>query len=181
VVLKFSGASGSGTLGTFTVPPYDATWDTTSVPNGPYVVGCVADFGAVQRSAAVNVRVANVVIPAAGAPASAPARGSDARWTSRLEVPGGRGQIVLDGTIAVYDDGRQLGSGRGLTAGEHRVEAQLVAADGAGRWTFELGRAVAPGSLRILAGDAALLGTEAIVFRMAGRSGERVVFVFRTV
>ncbi len=64
-------------------------------------------------------------------------------------------------------------------SGENRVEATLVQATGQpGLWRFELG-AGASGSLRVIAGEVTLVTPEAVVFRMKGRPGERVVFTFR--
>jgi hypothetical protein len=65
-------------------------------------------------------------------------------------------------------------------SGDNRVEAQLVQAQGqAGLWRFELAgdRAVA-GSLRVIAGQVALVTGDVVVFRLKGQPGERVVFTF---
>jgi hypothetical protein len=98
--------------------------------------------------------------------------------TSDLGVPGGRGQIVLDGIEAFFPKA-------GLTplvvtrrSGRSRVEAFLVEADGhPGTWRFEVPGAKA-GSLRVVAGEVALVTADALVFRLKGRAGERVVFTF---
>lgn len=110
-------------------------------------------------------------VPAAGGPA----------WTSQLDVPGSRAQVVVNGRRA-----RFLRTGRSrivgmATAGPNRVEAQLVDAAGQpGNWRFDLAPdGIAPGSLRVIAGEVTLLSETAIVFRLAGRPGERVVFAFQ--
>jgi hypothetical protein len=64
--------------------------------------------------------------------------------------------------------------------GRHRLEATLVDAGGRpGTWRFDLG-GLSPvaGSLRVVAGEAALLGSSEVVFRLRGKAGERVVFAF---
>jgi hypothetical protein len=57
-----------------------------------------------------------------------------------------------------------------------------VEGTGGGSWRFELAgtEGLQRGSLRVVAGDVALVTDEAIVFRLAGRPGERIVFTFRT-
>jgi hypothetical protein len=101
---------------------------------------------------------------------------------SALEVAGGSGQVMLNGTGAAF-----AGRGRSQAMlagrrGENRIEAQLVEAKAGGFWRFELTGTdgLQRGSLRVVAGDVALVTDEAIVFRLSGRPGERVVFTFRT-
>jgi hypothetical protein len=66
------------------------------------------------------------------------------------------------------------------SAGDVRLEATLTRAAGPGRWRFELPEAlVEPGTLRGLEGKVETLAGSAIVFRLAGKPGERVSFVFR--
>jgi hypothetical protein len=69
---------------------------------------------------------------------------------------------------------------RASRPGRNRAEAPLVDSGGqAGTWRFTLAAgAVAPGSLRVLAGEAAALGADTVAFRLRGRPGERVVFTF---
>jgi len=103
-------------------------------------------------------------------------------WASQLDVPEATGQVVINGAAAVFaGPGRStsLATGR---VGENRVEAQLVQGAGKpGTWRFDLPTTgVMPGSVRVLAGDVALLSGESVVFRLSGRPGERVVFSFRT-
>lgn len=100
-------------------------------------------------------------------------------WTSELKVPGGSGQVVLNGT-----SGGHQGPGRSQAVGaarrgENRFEATLVEGRGQpGTWRFELAGAFRAGSLRVVAGELQLVTAEAIVFRLAGRPGERIVFAF---
>ena len=100
---------------------------------------------------------------------------------SQLDVAGGSGQVVVNGTsLAFAGRGRSSLTARGRR-GENRVEAQLVQATGAGQWRFELrGEGLEAGSLRVLAGEVALVSSDAVVFRMSGKPGERVVFTFRS-
>jgi hypothetical protein len=69
-----------------------------------------------------------------------------------------------------------------LAHGETRIEATVVRAAGkAGKWRFDLAPgAVRPGSLRVVAGDVALVTDSEIVFRLKGMAGERVVFAFKS-
>jgi hypothetical protein len=107
--------------------------------------------------------------------------GATVSWSSVLDVPGASGQVVLDGLVAAFQSrGRARVDAVGRP-GVGRIEAQLVSASGRpGTWTFEMGGAFEAGSLRVLAGDVAMVTADAIAFRIAGRAGERVVFTFRT-
>ena len=101
---------------------------------------------------------------------------------SQLDVPSGRGQVVLNGSDAIFPTagGRVLLAGH-PRSGENLVEATLIQATGQpGLWRFELAaeRSLMPGSLRVIAGQTALITPDAVVFRMKGRPGERVVFTF---
>lgn len=103
-----------------------------------------------------------------------------ATFISTLDLEGGEGQVVVDGSTATFQrrGAREaaLPEGRAL----HRVEATVVDAAGrAGTWRFALASGVAPGTLRIVAGNGALAGDAGVVFRLSGKPGERVVFTFR--
>jgi hypothetical protein len=89
---------------------------------------------------------------------------------------------VVNGEAAAFAaGGRSTAALRGRR-GENRVEGHLVRGGGAGTWRFELGTTASlePGSLRVIAGEVALLTEDALVFKLSGRPGERVVFSFRT-
>jgi hypothetical protein len=104
-------------------------------------------------------------------------------WNSELAVEGATGQVVANGSAAVF-----AGKGRSSAVavgrkGENRIEAQLVQGAGkAGTWRFELGPTASfeAGSLRVLAGEVAQVSGDTVVFRLKGTPGERVVFTFRT-
>jgi hypothetical protein len=103
---------------------------------------------------------------------------SAATWVSELAVAGGRGQVVVDGTAAVFPAGGVETFTAAAGPGTHRFEATLV--DGAGRpgrWRIDLsGLGAVPGSLRVVAGEAEVAGSAAVVFRLQGKAGERAVF-----
>jgi hypothetical protein len=100
------------------------------------------------------------------------------RWTSRLGVPGATGQIVLNSrTLAFVDSGIAAGQ-VDAEAGRVLIEAELVEATGEpGTWQFELAGGT-PGDLRVIAGQAALVTSDAVTFALRGRPGERAVFEF---
>jgi len=102
-------------------------------------------------------------------------------WSSDLTVEGGRLQVVVNGATPVFPArGRSFGTSS-LVNGENRVEAIVVEAAGkAGLWRidFNPSDSIAEGSLRVVSGEAILLGAASATFRLSGREGERVVFTF---
>jgi hypothetical protein len=104
-------------------------------------------------------------------------------WGSLLEVEGGAGQVVVNGEAAAFAaKGRSTAVALGRR-GENRVEAILVQGAGQpGTWRFDLGStgSLVKGSLRVVAGEVAQVTADALVFRLKGQPGERVVFTFRT-
>jgi hypothetical protein len=104
-------------------------------------------------------------------------------WNSELIVDGGAGQVVANGSASVFaGKGRSTAVATGRR-GENRIEAQLVQGSGrAGTWRFELSPTASfqSGSLRVIAGEVAQITGEAIVFKLKGQPGERIVFTFRT-
>jgi hypothetical protein len=118
-------------------------------------------------------------------PTQNPAAPSSSRLVglqSQLDVSGGSGQIMVNGSSVAFARPGRHGAVATGRRGENRVEALLVEGKGAGTWRFELGgtAGLEAGSLRVIAGDVAAVTGDAIVFRLAGRPGERVVFTFRT-
>jgi hypothetical protein len=102
-------------------------------------------------------------------------------WTSDLTVERGRLQIVVNGAAPVLPArGRAFGTSN-LVSGENRVETVLVETAGkAGLWRVEFNpsEAIVAGSLRVIDGEAILLGPSSATFRLSGREGERIVFTF---
>jgi hypothetical protein len=172
-------------LGADSTAPYEAVWvfpTCGSTPEDRYAIFVVAEdnCGNTSTVSRKDVRLigrgCDVRPSAAGA--SGNARGNAATWVSELSVEGGRGQVVVDGTDAVFPAGGVETFTAEAGPGTHRFEATLV--DSAGRpgsWRFDLTalRAV-PGSLKVVAGEAAVAGSAAVVFRLRGRPGERLVF-----
>jgi hypothetical protein len=103
-----------------------------------------------------------------------------ATWVTQLDVPGGRGQIVLNGSEALFPAAGRAPLSVRPRSGDNRIEAQLVQGQGrAGLWRFELaGDRTVAGSLRVIAGEVALVTGDVVVFRLKGQPGERVVFTF---
>lgn len=107
-------------------------------------------------------------------------RAESLTWTSDLDLAGGQGQIVLDGSSAAFQSRGTHSGWMDATPGLHRIEATVVSADGKpGTWRFRLAGPLRPGSLRVIAGALVTAGADAIVFRLAGTPGERVLFSFR--
>jgi hypothetical protein len=102
-------------------------------------------------------------------------------WSSDLTVESGRLQVVVNSASPVFPArGRSFGTSS-LVDGENRVEAVLVESAGkAGLWRidFNPSDAIAEGSLRVISGEAVLLGAASATFRLSGREGERIVFTF---
>jgi hypothetical protein len=151
-----------------------------AAPTG-FITGGVSPLLIAGGVAVVGVAVA-AVLAATGddEPPSSPA----GVWRSELRPQGARGQVVVDGSREVFATAGSESFDTPLSPGVHRFEATLVAAprgarDSPGTWRFDLSRlGVAAGTLRVVAGEAVESGGDAVVFRLSGRSGERVGFVF---
>ena len=77
--------------------------------------------------------------------------------------------------------GRSYGTAASVE-GDNRVEAVVVEASGKpGLWRFDLmtTSGVAPGSLRVIAGEPVQVSPTSVTFRLQGQVGERVVFTFQ--
>jgi hypothetical protein len=100
-------------------------------------------------------------------------------WTSELALPEGRGQVIANGADVVFPGAGRSDLALPARLGRNRLEAVLVEGGAPGAWRFTLaGGSIRAGSLRVLAGEAVVVGPETVAFRLRGRSGERVVFVF---
>ncbi len=106
---------------------------------------------------------------------------SSAAVVSELGVPDGAGQVVVNAEAAFPRTGRHVLAVR-VQAGENRVEATLVEARSGGTWRVDLGGVpgLMPETLRVVAGDVVQVAADSVTFRLQGRPGERVVFVFIT-
>jgi hypothetical protein len=102
-------------------------------------------------------------------------------WRSELAVPGGRGQVVVDGSQAAWTIPGGAVPSLPLGPGPHHLEAVLVDGKGQpGSWHFDLsGLGVVPGSIRTVAGEATRIGPDHVSFRLGGEPGERAAFTFR--
>ena len=176
------GACGTQNLiGAATSSPYSAVWvfpTCGSAPEDRFRILARAEdrCGNVSPDAGVDVRLTGRgCFRAASRDA-----GATGAWVSELSVPDARGQVVVDGTQAVFPAGGVATFSLPVGPGRHRFEATLV--DGAGRpgtWRFDLSTlGLRPGSLRVVAGEAAEAGSTTVVFRLRGKPGERVVFTF---
>ena len=98
---------------------------------------------------------------------------------SRLDVAGARAQVTVNGTAVHFQATGDAPIATATQPGPNRVVAQIVTAAGRpGTWRFDLAVPILPGSLRAEAGEALSVTEGSIVFRFAGRPGERVVFSF---
>jgi hypothetical protein len=166
----------------------------TPQPKTWTVVGCAQPRNPALTPQDRRCATGQVIVDPVPAPSPVPSPGPTGRpsdpgsanqvsWSSDLQVAGASGQIVTNGSAAAF-----VASGRaptiGVSAGQvgwNRIEAQLVQAAGKpGTWRFDLGSTpgFVAGSLRVVAGDLALATGDALVFRMKGVPGERVVFTF---
>ena len=106
--------------------------------------------------------------------------GSVVQLSSDLRVVNGRGLVLLNGRAA-------LSAAKGMTGGvpmpvvrgDNLVEALVAEGKGGGTWRFELSGEAVAGSLLVEAGDVVQVAGRAIVFRLAGKPGERVAFRFK--
>jgi hypothetical protein len=167
-------------------PPWTFNWEASAI-NGYLNGSCNQDVTvrayAVDRcgnstfSAPVTIKlnVSTVCDVGSGSRPAAPT----SQLLTRLALTGGAGQVVLNGEASFPRSGRSALAAR-LAPGENRVEATLVEGRSPGTWGFELGTipGLVPASLRVVAGEAVQVSADAVVFRLQGRPGERVVFSF---
>jgi hypothetical protein len=101
--------------------------------------------------------------------------------SSELDVADGEGQVVTNGLAASAVRAGLAAMTTEARPGMNRVEAVLVRGAGRpGTWRFDFSgqNAFKAGSLRVIAGTVVLVTGDAVVFRLQGRPGERVVFTF---
>jgi hypothetical protein len=177
-----SGNCGTQTLiGADSSAPYSAVWVFPlcgAYPEDRYRIRARSEdnCGNVSTDSVKDVRLIGRGCDVKPAPGRTTA--TSASWVSELSVDGGRGQVVVDGTEAVFPAAGVETFTTAAGPGTHRFEATLVDSSGRpGSWRFDLAPLKAvPGSLRVVAGEAAVAGSAAVVFRVKGKPGERVVF-----
>jgi hypothetical protein len=101
--------------------------------------------------------------------------------SSDLTVERGRLQVVVNGASPFFAGRGRFLAARNVADGENRVEAVLVESAGkAGLWRIEISpvEEILAGSLRVITGEAVLVGASSATFRLSGREGERIVFTF---
>jgi hypothetical protein len=176
-----SGPHAAVHFGTSTATPYRATLFSLcqAALLDTFALTAVAtdNCGLVNTSSPVTITLLGLPLCFASV---APPPG--AGWISDLAVPGGQGQVVLNGTDAFFPSAGPSRVTAPVRPGSNRVEAVLVSANGrGGTWRFDLGgQGLKAGSLRVVAGEVVLATPDTVVFRLSGRPGERVVFAFRT-
>lgn len=160
-------------------PTFRTSWVLPSClgPQDRWYVDAEAEDGC-GRSTRARVRVRRRQDSCVASSSSEAGRAA-LHWTSELELPRGRGQVIANGADVVFP-----GAGRSelvlpARPGRNRLEAVLVEGGRPGTWRFSLaGGAIRAGSLRVLAGEAVAVGPEMVAFRLRGLPGERVVFGF---
>jgi len=161
-------------VATKSAAPYQVTFDPPSYLCGDFSVTALATnkcLNQAQFQKTFNIACGLAVSPGAATQLS---------WTSQLDVPGGRAQLVLGSRVLYPREGRALVVAQ-ARRGENRVEAQIVEAKGPGPWRLEFGgqKTIEPDSLKVTTGEVISAGPDAIVFRISGQPGERIVFTFR--
>ncbi len=165
-----------------TSPPYSVTWNTANgaYPDGEYGLSCTIETPQGEGTGAViNVKVRNFSLDGSHRDEGH----TGLQWTSVLDIPGSKGQVVWNGAEAHYMEGQALTSRSQATTGDtsYRVEATVVhAVPRPGTWSFRFDRALKPGSLQAVAGNVVRITGDTIVFRVAGTPGERIVFKLET-
>jgi hypothetical protein len=102
-------------------------------------------------------------------------------WRSEVRMQKAELQVTANGTSSLVLREGDTSGVLSLAAGENRIEARVVSADGkAGTWRFHLAPGgVVAGTLRVLAGDVALVTDSEVVFQLTGKAGEQFVFTFK--
>jgi hypothetical protein len=109
------------------------------------------------------------------------AAGRGLRWTAEIEGDDASLDLVLNEEFVALGRGRSAGRAM-LRDGELKVQGVVTRTSGeAGLFRFELddGGSFEPGSLRVESGEVIGMTDRAILFRIAGRAGERISFAFR--
>ena len=167
---------------TTTGPPILLGTDTTA----PYSISSSCFGGGYQLTSQATDTCGNVATSApvwvfcSGGDLTRVDKSSNATWTSQLEAPGTSGRVSWNDVPQAVASGRHQGIAK-VRRGDNRVDAELVDGQGKpGLWRFELSGVVAAGSLRVLSGDVVQATDTVVVFRVAGKAGERVSFTFKS-
>lgn len=166
-------------------PASASSWLTLTSPSGGTGSGSVGYSVALlllgTRSAVIRAQQnpgTNCTITQKALLAAPP--GGTVALQSRMELPGGRGQVVLNGGSAFFQQDATTARVEGAREGPNRIEGTVVTAGGRpGLWRFELSSGIEPGSLMVVAGQVRLVTGSSVVFQLTGKPGERVVFVFK--
>jgi hypothetical protein len=162
-------------LGSVVSLPYNFDWQFPGCEQNarPYALRAEAMDGCKNVGESEDV---HVVICAGNVPPQPPMA-----WSQRLDVPGGSGQVVLDGTALVWAPAGTSQASLQPRAGDHQVVATLLGGQGRGRWRFDFPPGVVEaGSLQPVAGNLSLVTADSIAFNLEGKPGERLVFRFRS-
>jgi hypothetical protein len=157
-----------------TLPPGGACYDFKAVAANSCSQSTASDVHCARYEPSGNCFPCGIVGIREGPSSTFLTVGSD------LDLPGGRLQIVVNGSGAYLAHGRSTAT-VAAKPGENRVEAVLVEGVRPGTWRVDLpAGTVKPGSLRAVVGQVALMTDVAIVFRLQGTAGERISFAFET-
>jgi hypothetical protein len=101
-------------------------------------------------------------------------------WRSLLDGAGAHVRLIGNGALLAETTEGTADGRFAAGTGDNRLELEVVAARGPGRWTIALGgQGFAPGSLRVLAGDVTGVSNDSVAARLTGRAGEKLVLLFR--
>jgi hypothetical protein len=137
--------------------------------------GCVLTMDG-DKSVTVDFALLGLIAPQADA---SPEAGTPT-LRSTLGVRGGRGDVALNGNpVLVAREGEGRAALRPLP-GDNLVEARLLEGASGGFWQFDLvaGAPLQARALRVVTGELAAIGPDFVTFRLSGRPGERVSFVW---
>ena len=137
--------------------------------------GCVLTMDG-DKSVTVDFSLLGLI----GTQAEASAEAGPPTLRSTLGVRGGRGDVALNGSSVLS---AREGEGRATLRplpGDNLVEARLLEGTSGGLWQFDLvtSTPVRGRALRVVAGELAAVGPDFVTFRLSGRPGERVAFVW---
>jgi hypothetical protein len=119
--------------------------------------------------------------PSAGSAVAAADSAAGPLVTSRLLVPGGRGEVTVGGRTLSVAGGVETAVALAPRSGELVVEGWMREGAGEGVWRFSLGSSPEGGLRiqRVLAGEPVTFTPDTVVFRVKGRLPRRVAFVVR--